>query len=62
MGVASWWFYYIDIISYRYWRKIFIINFKAIFIFKIEHIYAIEKGLAGEQSALADFLNVAIES
>jgi hypothetical protein len=33
------------------------IDFKAIFIFKIEHIYAIEEGLAGELSALARVAN-----
>jgi hypothetical protein len=37
----------------RYCRKIFILNLKVIFIFKILHVNAIEKALAGEQSALA---------
>jgi hypothetical protein len=41
----------------RYCRKIFIFNFKAIFISKIGHIYAIEEGLAGEQSALVSVAN-----
>jgi hypothetical protein len=41
----------------RYCQKIFIINFEAIFISKIEHIYAIEEGRAGEQSALVSIAN-----
>jgi hypothetical protein len=35
----------------------FIFNFKAIFTSKIKHIYAIEEGLAGEQSALVSVAN-----
>jgi hypothetical protein len=40
-----------------YCRKIFVINFEAIFMSKIEHIYAIEEGRAGEQSALVSVAN-----
>jgi hypothetical protein len=35
----------------------FVFHFKVVFVFKIEHIYAIEEGLAGEQSALASVAN-----
>jgi hypothetical protein len=38
-------------------RKIFVFHFKVVFIFIIEHIYDIEEGLAGEQSALASVAN-----
>jgi hypothetical protein len=37
--------------------NIFIFHFKVIFIYKIEHIVAIEEGLAGEQSDLASVAN-----
>jgi hypothetical protein len=46
----------------RYCRKIFIINFKAIVISKIGHTYAIDEGLAGEQSFLEAVLPISFEN
>jgi hypothetical protein len=42
----------------RYCRKIFILYFKVIFIFKILNFNDIMKGLAGEQSTLASVAKI----
>jgi hypothetical protein len=67
-GIVSWdWegllMFSVDSLKYpRYCRKILISNFKAIFISKIEHIYALAEVLVAEQSALYSVLPTNLKS